>query len=482
MIRASILVKDDRISEIGNREGIWKSLYPSAEVIDARDRILLPGFIEPHYHGESFLLRQFTQTMPMAQWTKDHLAQNAMKYIRTQATHDELSAMYRAGYFSALKSGVTTLAEYGCDNLDVSFSAAYEAMKRADLRGYIGLHNGDQIEKAHSLPSGTIRYSMVLPPEEALTTYNIQTTMRVAREMEIPVDVHSGETLRSSDVLKKNFGKPLIEMLMDLRLMDQALRFIHCSCLDEAERNLVAQRALRLIIAPKAILTKGVDVPPLEAFGASGIRLALCSDWGASDPFENMRALFYLFRAQSLKEPDGHALLSMHTREAADALGISEEVGTLAHGKKADIVFLDSSDIRMIDTRSEKGIARSLTDLVLHTSGRDVSDVMINGEFFLRQQQILTYSEDDIKRESASVMTRLLDVSASLVVKASPIRMHPEESVEESEDEGDLGGRDEGFRVLSKNPPEQGKILPLPPKNKGIELPKTTRRVFGEDD
>jgi 5-methylthioadenosine/S-adenosylhomocysteine deaminase len=484
-----LLVKDDRIAEISNRGEIMKSIYPNAEVIDASGKVLLPGFVDAHYHGESFVLKQFTQPFPASRWNKEGLVRRVLPYVHREATKEELVVAYRSAYFSALKSGVTTLAEYGFDNLDVPFQAALESLRRADLRGVLALHNGDQVERAKASVHPTVKFAVASPPEEELTTYSLQTTLRIAREHHWPVVVHYGETVRAKEAVRRNFNKSIVEVLAEYRVFDVPVQLTHLCVLDESELALLTGTRIPLVVTPSAVLAKGTDLPRLGLYLDRQIPMALGSDWGLSDPFENMRAFASLLATQSLESVSAHELLKMHTLFAARSLGMDQEIGTVTAGKKADLVFVDVGDLRLgnlsASTREEQFIA----ELVLHASSRDVSDVMINGEFFLRQSQVMTYSEDDLKAELSALNKKLQSFIPSVkqesVVIPSAIDARPAEEGES------LTHVDEGFRVVKRKSeetpppasPEPAKVIPLnPDESKQVELPKTVKRVFGDDD
>ncbi len=107
----TLIVQNGRIIEIGKRADALKVMYPKAEIIDAAGKIILPGFVDAHHSGESFILRYLTYGQPMSRWNKSQIISRAINYLHKEATFQEYLSMYRLSYFAALKCGVTTLAE-----------------------------------------------------------------------------------------------------------------------------------------------------------------------------------------------------------------------------------------------------------------------------------------------------------------------------------------------------------------------------------
>ena len=505
----AILLKDERIAELNLRADGFKVRFPNAEVIDASEKVLFPGFVDPHYHGESFLLRNWTSGVLFSRWGRENSVRKAFARVYRDATKDDLAALYRAAYFSALKSGVTFLCEFGFDNLDHPFSAAREAMKRADLRGCVGVHNGEQIELAREQTSGAIQYGMVLPDEDNLTTYNLQSTLRVVGELKWPIISHLGETRRGLESLKRNFQRSIVRILDEYQVFQRTVHLLHLACLEEGDDDLLAERRLPLIINPTSLLSKRADLPPFATFLARGIPLALCSDWGCSDPFENIKSFMHLVAAIGADPLDPFQLIEMHTIDAARALHVEQEVGSIEPGKKADFAFIDISDLRIHQVILENNPALMLRTLLDQVSARNVSDVMINGEFFVRKGQIMTYAEEDLKREYREMFDRLMkpveppaqDPAAPPSENAAPIlhlvsgsagepREEPAEEPDFDAGDGEDEPFEEGFRIIGKTgsisersaPPPRPTPPPKPERREDSGEPKPSGRVFGEDD
>ena len=142
-----------------------------------------------------------------------------------------------------------------------------------------------------------------------------------------------------------------------------------------------------------------------------------------------------------------------------------------------------------------------MQSMILSASSGDVTDVMINGEFFLRQGQVMTYAEEDLKHEFRKITDSIMKKTGqqkeesehSEVPEESRAKILPLTTVVDKPDVtvAKQGGPaldesvEEGFRIIKHDqmaPEEQPKssvppVLPGPP-----ELPKDVKRIFGEDD
>jgi len=484
--RLTIIIQNGRIVEVGMRADALKATYPNAEVIDTAGKIILPGFVDAHHTGESFILRYLTSGKPMSRWNKDPIISRATDYLHKEATFQEILALYRLSYYAALKSGVTTLAEYGMDTPEHSFTASLEAMQQTNQRGFIGLHNGDQIEAARKLRDSSIRFAFVVADEENLTTYNLQSSIRLARELHWPIILHLGQTRHAFNIVKKNFNKSIAQLYAEYRAIDSPVHLLHLSCFEDGDYEIIAKSNAPLVYSPSTILQKGTEMPPFGELSRHKIMLALGTDWGAAQPLENIQSYCSILKTLGLLPEGAYGLLALHTKNAAYSLGLDAEIGTIETGKKADLVFLNLSEFRMNSILADEDAERILEVVLQEASSQQVSDVMINGEFYVREGHVLTYSEEDLAREGQEILKKLLSFrkqkAAELQTPAPILKFSRQQKIESNYSEDDLSV-EEGFTVVRKGrtittSQSEGTAL----QESAKELPKNVKRIFGDDE
>ncbi len=311
--RLTIIPMNGRIIDIGRRAEALKALYSNAEVIDAAGKIILPGFVDAHHTGESFILRYLTYGQPMSRWNKNPAISRAYDYLHKEASFQEFLTLYRLSYYAALKSGVTTLAEYGIDTPEHSFAASLEALHQTNLKGFIGLHNGDQIEAARKLQKSSIHFAFVITDEENLTLYNLQSSIRFARELKWPMILHLGQTRHAFDIVKKNFNKSIAQLIADYLVVDSAVHLLHLSSFDDGDYEIIAKSHTPLVYSPSAIFYKGTDIPPFGQLLNHKITLALGTDWGIAQPLENIQSYNSMIRTLGLPLERAYSRLALHS-------------------------------------------------------------------------------------------------------------------------------------------------------------------------
>ncbi|HOV99571.1 MAG TPA: amidohydrolase family protein [Bacteroidota bacterium] len=475
----SILIRGDKIVEIGKRADAMSAQYSQLERINAEGKILLPGFIDAHHRAESVVLRFLDPLFVPQQNRSLNLVRKASEYLTTKATEDELKTLYRLAFFSALRAGVTTLSEYGMDYLDKSFRAAIEALQQTQQRAYIGLHNGDQYEAALLYKSKNIHYAAVLPTDRNLTLYNLQNTLRIAQQRQLPIIINDCADIHAFESFKKKFGKGIIQLGNEHHIFDSPVFLVNVRGFDKADAELIVKRKFPVIVTPTNFSNANDNSSTVEDL-INRVTIALGSGWGNANPFEEMRQLISLYLSKSVAIASPFEILAAHTIGGAQALSLSNEAGSIKEGKKADIVFLNASGIFhqpcLVSEDAELVLQHCISEMTAH----DVADVMIGGEFYVREGHLLTCSEDELAREASSLMKQIYSVLGEENVHQEAGLVVPFSSKKEVIDGI---SSDEGFRIIrdhEKINTDTNTNLETPAQPQSIK--KNLHKVFGEDD
>jgi hypothetical protein len=201
---------------------------------------------------------------------------------------------------------------------------------------------------------------------------------------------------------------------------------------------------------------------------------------------ENIQSYCSILRTLGLLHERSNDLLALQTKNCASALGLLTEIGTIETGKKADLVFIDISEFGMNALLADSNTERILEIVLLEAASQQVSDVMINGEFYVRERHILTYSEEDLALEGQIIFKKLLSLYKQKAVTLPPpapiLRFSPQENKEESIS-ADGMNNEEGFRIVRKEKTVSiSEVKDTAKRETKKELSKNVMKIFGEED
>ena len=337
---------------VRHEHGVITHVGPGRARRHFEDAVLLPGFVNAHSHLEYAVYAGFGDAAPFPSWLKTHVER------KRALDADDMLAVARRGVADSLGSGITTTADY-------SFSgAAATAAAELGLRAvvYLEVFATDPDEAARQFtekrsrveetPLVRIGVSPHAPYTCSLDVY------RWCLSLGIPVGTHLAESANEHEWLQHGAGQ--LRLLGELLVAPTGKRSVqtlepvlgrellcaHCVDVEPAEVALLAERDVPVAHCPRSNALLGCGIAPLTLFRDAGMRVGLGTDSPASTPsfdmFEELRAAVYLARASSGRPEalDANAALRLATVEAARALRLDGEVGTLTPGKRADLTVV----------------------------------------------------------------------------------------------------------------------------------------------
>jgi 5-methylthioadenosine/S-adenosylhomocysteine deaminase len=277
---------------------------------------------------------------------------------KNRLEREDMVAIARLGVLESLRAGIATTADY-------SFSgAAATAASELGLRAIVylevfALEQSEaerQFEEKRTLVEESelvrIGVSPHAPYSCSLDTY------RWCLSLGIPVGTHLAESANENEWLEHGSGPlqgiaPILVPPTGKRavatlesVLGPDLLCAHCVEVNADEIALLAERNVPVVHCPRSNALLGCGIAPVAELREADVRVGLGTDSPASTPsfdmFEEMRTAIYMARART-KRPE--ALLAtdalrMATLDAARALRIEGQVGTLTPGKRADLTVV----------------------------------------------------------------------------------------------------------------------------------------------
>lgn len=422
------VIEDGAVAIIGNRIAAvgttaeLKAQFRPRQIIDARRKVVMPGLIDGHGHAGHAILK--TLGTDTGKWGK---AAEAM--YAHGSTPDFWKADAMLAGLERLKGGVTTSANLFGGGSDVyrsddpKYADAYlDTIKDIGVRWVLGVGprrlpypssftdwNGDahkdtqvsferQMEVSESLirkwdgaADGRIKMAVVFPvygPNDKLTGATLDEAKRetkVARDMSKRNHVlflQDGHTRGTVKFANDEFGT----------LGPDAI-FSHATGLTDEEIKLIASTGTRISHNPSAAFSMMARNPTTELIDA-GATVMLGSDGAGPDrSYDMFRHMFQATRYHRFYFHDPKVLpagkvLEMVTVDAAKALGMEKDIGSLEAGKKADIILIDWFKPRLMPMNMP------VYRIVYYANGEDVSTVLVDGRVLMRDRKVLNVNEE----------------------------------------------------------------------------------------
>jgi cytosine/adenosine deaminase-related metal-dependent hydrolase len=402
-----VLVEDGVIVEIGRGLEVG-----DAEEVDASGMIVMPGFVDTHRHTWQTPVRG---VLPSC--TLDHYFAVMLGSVGGHYRPEDVHIGDYAGSLEALNAGVTTLLDWShISNTPDHSDAAIQGLKDAGIRAVYahGMPTGGEwwsfSELEHPEDIRRIRDTYFSSDDGLLTlamaarqpgNSNFDVAKHdwaLARELGILISVHVGMRLH-------NLHYNPVKDMHDLGLMGPDVCYIHMTDLTDQELDWIAETGGKASIAPYVEMLMGHGPPPTGKLVARGVRPSLSVDVVSSVPgemFTQMRtALAYDRICEFTDTPDeafapalSHRdVLEFATIDGARACGLDDRTGSLAPGKQADIVLLQTEAINtapMVDP---------LGTIVVFSDTSNVDSVFVAGNGVKRNGQLVGHDLKSVFRK-----------------------------------------------------------------------------------
>lgn len=407
----AIAIEAGKIVAVGSKDAIV-SKFPTAEVEDHGDAVVMPGFVNAHSHLELTAMRGMLEE-------HDHDFPNWLLGVAKarvdKFSEDELAEFAVSGATEGARAGVTTFGDIGWMG-----GIGLQALRRVGLRGIVfqepsfspdernAQEHFVELEKTINelSKSTTSKVRVGISPHTPYTVSG-QLFKRIA-EYSIaeghPVSIHLAESAEENRMMMtgESFFKGFLDregltwnapgtsataFLRETGILKVRPLFAHCVHLSDDDVAMLSDSGSRIAHCPKSNAKFGHGIAPIEKYLEAGIDVGIGSDSVASnnsiDLLEESR--FALLFSRTLRNASGvrefqreflspAKILEMATLGGARALGMEDVIGSLETGKFADLCVISLSHIY------QQPIHDVFNTLVFSSTGRDVVATYVEGE------------------------------------------------------------------------------------------------------
>lgn len=373
IIKGDVLIEDSLIKAI---EKNINSSYDS--LIDATDKIVMPGLINCHTHAGMRVFRNTLNGEDLMTWLKEKiwpLEDKMNAEIMYKSVFDSCNEMFKTGTtcfndmyfetFSALDAINKCKMRCLLSNCLIDTGLSLDA-RINDLKKLIDLTKNNELVSICVAP-----HSLYMCGETTLNR-----TFEVAREYNMPVHIHYCENdTEVSDINKKHNISP-IDVLEKHGLLNCKLILAHGVKIDSNDYAKLNKENISIVHNPVSNLALGCGIAPVGEYIKSGLNVCLGTDGQGSsynlDMFQSMHI------ASLLNRLTAKDVIKMATINGAKALGIDSKVGSIEVNKCADLIIID------LNTSLFKPFNDILSHIAHNVVPNDVYISMVNGEIIYK--------------------------------------------------------------------------------------------------
>ncbi len=405
-----IAVRDGAIVAVGPRDAIARA-HTAANVLDARDDLVIPGLVDGHTHVAMTLFRGLADDLPLHTWLERHVWPAERRFMNP----DTVAWGGRLGVVELVRSGVTTFCDMYFFEDDVA-----AVVDELGVRGVLGQvffdfigPQGLDVDASAYASDFVARWrghGRIIPALAPHAPYTVSPDLyrrlhALAEQWDVPLVTHLAETQQECrDVLERH-GRSPVRHLASLGLLDARLVAAHCVWVDDEEIALLAASGAGVVHNPRSNLKLGSGIAPVPDMLRAGVILGLGTDGAASNNELDLLAeiqfaalLHKGVRLDPLAVP-AIAALEMATIGGARALGLDTKIGSLEVGKRADVAIID------LDEDSLVPLYDPVSHLAYAIEAADVRTVIVDGRIIVDERALVTADDGEIRRRVRALAT-----------------------------------------------------------------------------
>jgi 5-methylthioadenosine/S-adenosylhomocysteine deaminase len=456
--QADILIAGETIERLGQN----LPAHSGTEIIDAAGKLVVPGFVNAHYHSHDVMARGLFEEMPFDIWT---LHSNPSNY--GPRSLEEVRLRTLVGAAESLRNGITTiqdfltvvpqdeavvdtvLSAYEEAGIRVVFAIAARDRAALDIAPFMPadlpeairsrIAGSDrkakdeldfiaaQIRRLGLRPTPRQTWALAPSAPQRCSQELLAGIAALSRTHNLPVFTHVYETrIQAAAARQLPSSSSLLDVLARAGLLTEKLGIVHGVWVTAREIAQIAEAGACVVHNPVSNLKLKSGVAPILDLHRAGIDIALgCDNYSCAETQNIFIAMRLLCLLPAVTDPEPGSVNAAYAVRAATlagarAVGLSDAIGAIKPGMKADLMILDLDDPAFVPFNS------AARQIVFSECGRAVETVLVGGRPVVRAGKLVTVDEAALaaavakvapafRRDAQALAARNADLAAPLL-------------------------------------------------------------------
>jgi 5-methylthioadenosine/S-adenosylhomocysteine deaminase len=404
-----ILIQNNKIIKIAQ-----EIVKEGSEIFDCSGLVIMPGLINTHTHVAMSYMKGLADDLDLHTWLTEHIWPVEQKMLDFEFVYNSS----KHGVCEMIQNGIT------CFN-DMYFyeNATAKACNEIGIRAILGegvvdfpmaLHTGADsvlsfIRELHDEYKDCDLIDIAVAPHAVYTVgkESWKKSLALAKELDLLLHFHLSETEKeNADFYEKNKISPT-EMLNEIELLNHKSVAAHGVFLSDKDLAILGRSKTSIAVCTDSNLKLASGFAPINNYEKSGINWSIATDGVSSnnnlDLLEEASTTAKLHKAlnHDPKFLDAEKMLRHCTIQAAKALHLDHEIGSIEVGKLADMIFIDLNQIQT------QPLYNYYSQILYAMNSQQIKHVIINGKWIMRDKKFETVDENEVLKIANRYRKRL---------------------------------------------------------------------------
>jgi 5-methylthioadenosine/S-adenosylhomocysteine deaminase len=414
----ALVVTNDSIVAVGNQDEILQT-YQSENILDCQGKILMPGLINAHTHVPMTLLRGLADDLRLDVWLMGYM----MPVEREFVSPEFVRLGTKLACAESIRSGVTTFVDMYYFEHDIAQATAEAGLRAVCSQTVLkfptpdATYFEDSLAAAEEFIKTWKDHPLIVPSVGPHAPYTCTDEIliacsKLAQKYDVPLHIHIAETSNEVENIRNEHGMPVVPFVRKRGIFDAKVIAAHCVHIDEGEMRTIQHAGAGIAHNPSSNLKLASGFANVTRMLELDINVGIGTDGPASnndlDMIEEIRLASMIAKCVS---GDPTALparqtLAMATSLGAKAVHIDHLTGSFVPGKRADLILIGIDDLHNSPNfrHNPDGI---YAQIIYAAKSTDISDVMVNGQWLMRDRNLLTLDESQLIKEAQAYASEI---------------------------------------------------------------------------
>lgn len=401
--QVDILIKANKIAKIAD-----KIESQEDKIIDAKDKAVLPSFLNLHTHAAMTLLRGYSDDLPLYPWL-----QNIWPFEQ-KLTFEDVYIGSKLACLEMIKSGTTFFCDMYWHHL-----ATKKAVEEMGIRAALSVafldfndskkakHFKQRTEEFFDQNQDSERVFFILGPHAIYTVSknSLLWLKEFAHSKDLFIHIHLAETQKEVEDCIQAHGTTPVRYLDSLGFLGPKVVAAHSIWIDEEEMDILAAREVKVVHVPSSNIKLASGLFPFAKMKAHKVNIALGTDGCASnnnlDMLEEMMIASFNAKIYS-KDPSSltaEEAFAMATKKGAEVFNL--KIGEVKEGNLADLILLDLNNPLLVPNHN------LISNVVYSANSSCVDTVICNGKILMEKGKV--EGEEQIVAEAKECVQKILE-------------------------------------------------------------------------
>ncbi|MEG1254531.1 putative aminohydrolase SsnA [Clostridium sp.] len=415
-----VAIEDNKIVEVGTTDDL-KEKYKRNRYINAKGRLIMPGFINTHMHYYSTFARGISNDSPPAKKFTDIL--NGLWWrLDKKLTLEDVYYSAMVPMIDQIKNGVTTSFDHHASPYAIknSLFTIADAARKVGIRSNLCYETSDRdgldimqhginenvefIKYCNKKDDDMIRGIFGLHASMTISESTLEKCLDSIEGLNTGFHVHSAESIEDVEDAKAKYGVGVIERWYKTGVLRDKTIAVHCVHISENEMDMIKEKNAMVINNPQSNMGNAVGVSPVLKMAKKDILLGLGTDGYTSDILESYKTGSVIQRHEAKDSTVAWSELPKMLFEGNRIITerfITNSIGIIKAGALADIIIVNYDPPTPINADNING------HLLFGVNGRHVDTTIVDGKVIMEERNLLNLDEKEIIAKSRERATQV---------------------------------------------------------------------------